>query len=113
MNTRGDSSGSVTCAPLRAQYQPTKSGCVIPNDYVLPINNNASNDIFKITSTGSAVQGSCGARQAQEASTLPNWNTSCTNGGDVCTDANGIQFTNQGPNSCRGEIGLMDLLSAN
>jgi hypothetical protein len=113
MDTRGDLNGSATCSnPVRAQYQPTANGCVALNDYVLPINNNSSNDIFKVTSLGSAAQGSCAAGQVQEASTLPNWNSSCTNAGNICTDANGIQFTNQGPNSCRGEIGLMDLLSA-
>jgi hypothetical protein len=113
MNTRGDVTGSATCAhPLRAQYQPKANGCTALNDYVMPIGNNASSDIFKVTSVGGAVQGTCAAGQVQIAATLPSWNTSCTNAGEVCTDANGIEFTNQGPNTCRGDIGLMDVLSA-
>ena len=110
MNTRGDHFSTVspaTCAnPLRGQYAPSSGGCVTVGDYVLPVGNNGAQNIFRAVSGGS--QGTCASGQVQEAATLPNWDSSCSHS---CTD-NGIVWQNQGPNSCRGDIGLMDVTSA-
>ena len=112
MNTRGDSSvSSTTCQnPVRGQYSPSSGGCVSLNDYVFPVTNNSNSSIFKITSTGSATQGSCGAGQVTEG-TVPAW-SGCQTGASTCTDSAGIVFTNEQSNSCRPDVGLMDLLSA-
>ena len=114
MNTRGDGPGaSTTCAnPLRGQYAPSSGQCVSLNDYVFPPSNtnNTNQSVYKITSLGSAVQGSCAVGQVTEG-TVPAW-TGCQAGASTCTDSFGIVFTNENPNSCRPDIGLMDLLSA-
>jgi len=112
MNTRGDSgASSTTCQnPLRGQYVPSSGGCVALNDYVFPPTNNANQSIYEITSTGSAVQGSCATGQVTEG-TIPAW-SGCQAGGTTCTDSAGVVFTSQDRNSCRPDIGLMDLTAA-
>jgi hypothetical protein len=113
MNTRGDRlSGSATCAnPIRGQYQPPKNGCVTLNDFVMPVTGNTNLSVYQITSVGSAVQGTCAIGQVQTSATAPTWGT-CQILNSTCTDSKGIVYTNKGPNSCRGDIGLMDVSSA-
>jgi hypothetical protein len=111
MDTRGDhGTGSVSCAnPLRASYQPSAGGCVALNDFVMSVTGNANGSIYKITATGSATQGSCAAGQVVEAA-VPAW-SACQGLGSTCTDGS-VVFTNQGPNSCRGDIAVMAVTSA-
>jgi hypothetical protein len=105
MGTRGSTAASSTaCNNLRGQYQPTKSGTVTYRDYAYPITNNNKRDIFRATSCGANTTGAT----CTEAATLPNWDTACTT---TCTDG-GVTWTNQGSNNCRGDIVIMDVLSA-
>ena len=129
MNTRGDSgTGSPTCIrPLRGQYQPSANQLVTYLDSMFPIGHNASLDIFQVVGfysgtfpSGSYELGGTG----NEGATIPNWDTSCSTAGDYCTtdgtnnpatghpvDGN-VLWKNLGRNSCRGDIGLMDVTSA-
>ena len=129
MNTRGDFvTGSATCvSPLRAQYQPGANQLVTYLDSILPIGHNASINIFQAVGlysgtfpSGSYVLSGTG----NEGATIPIWDTSCSTAGSYCTtdgtnnpatghplDGN-VLWQNLGRNSCRGDIGLMDVTSA-
>ncbi len=129
MGSRGDQiTGSATCvSPLRAQYQTGTLQLITYLDSVLPINHNASLDIFQAVGFysgtfpgGSYVLSGTGT----EGATLPNWDTSCSTAGSYCTtdgtnnpatghplDGN-VLWKNLSPNSCRGDIALMDVTSA-
>src|ERR1019366_9337306 len=96
---------SATCVnALISQYPATNGQEVTLNDLVLPISGNQNQSIYKITNTGSlGVEGP-----------QPDWGTcqSYQSPDNVCTDSNGVQFTNQGQNACRSDVGLVDVTSA-
>jgi len=96
--------------PLRGSYTPAKNGCVALNDYVMPITS-SNGSVYQITSLGSATHGTCGSNYQEASTALPTWST-CSSTGSTCTDSVGIVFTNEGVNSCRGDLVLLDLLSA-
>lgn len=122
MNTRGDhGTGSATClSPLRGQYPPAVSEPVTYLDYILPVTSNGPQNIYQAVGfwNGSTyISSGSGA----EGSSIPNWNSGCPNAGNYCTtdgttataplDGN-VLWKNLGPNSCRGDVGLMDVTSA-
>jgi hypothetical protein len=108
-STRGDdNTNATTCVnPVVAMYAPSTGGCVALNDYVKPTSGNAGGYIYKITSLGSAVQGSCASLYTE--GTMPTWNQSV---GTDSTDTVGIVFHNAGINSCRSDIAVMDVTRA-
>ena len=119
MNTRGDkATGSVTCEhPLRGQYLPAPSQTVTYQDSMMPVTHNGSLDIYQ--AVGCPNNG--GTTTCTEASTVPNWDTVCPSPGDYCTSDktvtgtiadNNVLWLNLGPNTCRGDIVVMDVLSA-
>jgi hypothetical protein len=106
MGSRGDAnSGATTCAhKLRGMYQPTASQTVTYLDTLLPIGNNAALNVFQVTGCGANTPGAT----CTLASTLPAWGSACTT---TCTSG-GATITNLGPNTCRGDVAVMDVLSA-
>lgn len=122
MNTRGDrGTGSATCvSPLRGQYPPEVNQPVTYLDYMLSVGNNGPQNIYQAVGfwNGSTyIYSGSGA----EGSTIPSWTSGCPNVGNYCTldgttataplDGT-VLWKNVGPNSCRGDIGLMDVTSA-
>ena len=124
MTTRGDRvTGSATCvSPLRGQYSSSPGQAVTYHDQMLPVTNNKLQTIYQAAgfwngATSTYTFSGSGA----EGSSIPNWNTSCPNAGNYCTvdgttataplDGN-VLWLNLGANSCRGDIGLMDVTSA-
>ena len=117
MNTRGDhGTGSATCvSPLRAQYQPASSQAVTYLDSMIPLSNNTIYQAVGCPNNGGTT--TC----TEKSGTLPSWATACGTLGDYCTSDKTITGTpldgtviwqNKGQNSCRSEIGLMDVTSA-
>jgi hypothetical protein len=117
MNTRGDhGTGSATCAsPLRAQYQPASSQAVTYLDSMIPLSNNTIYQAVGCPNNGGTT--TC----TEKSDSLPNWGTACGALNDYCTSDKTITGTpldgtviwqNKGQNSCRSEIGLMDVTSA-
>jgi NADH:ubiquinone oxidoreductase subunit len=105
MGVRGSKAAANTkCNNLRGQYQPAANGTVIYQDYVYPITNNSGANIFQATNCGSNTTGAT----CTEGASLPNWDSACST---TCTDG-GVIWTNEGPNTCRGDIVIMDALSA-
>ena len=105
MGTRGsDGVANTACNNLRAQYQPSKGGTVTYLDYVYPIGHNTKNDIFRATGCGSNTPGAT----CTEGATPPNWDSACSS---TCTDG-GVTWTNEGQNTCRGDIVILDALGA-
>lgn len=99
MGTRGSrTTGGAACNNLRGDYGPTKNRSVLLGDKVYPVTNNANASIFQAQGNGT------------EGSTLPNWNT-CSNVNDLCVDGT-VTWKNVGINDCRGDIVIIDLLSA-
>jgi len=106
MGTRGDISGATTCVNnKRGQYQPVDSQVIALNDYVFPVGSNPNKSIYQVTALGAGCVGTCGERG------IPDW-TTCQTLNSTCSDGNNNVFTNRGPNSCRGDIVLVDLLTA-
>ncbi len=105
MGTRGsDGVANTACNNLRAQYQPSKGGTVTYLDYVYPIGHNTKNNIFRATGCGSNTPGAT----CTEGATPPNWDSACSS---TCTDG-GVTWTNEGQNTCRGDIVILDALGA-
>jgi hypothetical protein len=102
MGRRGSLAGSSTCNGLRADIQQTKNQPVTAGQNGYPLGNNSGNSIFVALDTGN------------EGSTLPNWQATCPNVGNICTEPGGdhVRWQNLGANDCRGDIVLIDLLSA-
>lgn len=123
MNTRGDKTGAATCvSPLRGQYAPSPNQPVTYLDSMLPVTHNSGGDIYQAagfwnSSTSTYTYSGSGA----EGPSIPNWDSGCPNVGNYCTtdgttaaaplDGN-VLWKNLGPNSCRADIGLMDVTSA-
>ena len=122
MNSRGDRlTGASTCvSPSRAQYPPRGNQTVSYLDNMQPEGNNNGIDIYQAQGFWNGSSYVLSGTGTQGASIL-NWNTSCPNPGDYCTvdksnttaplDGN-VLWKNVGPNSCRGDIALMDVTSA-
>ena len=89
-----------SCNNLRAYFSPAASNGFSANDTILPVSNDVGGDIYQAQNSGTT------------GSTTPNWNTSCPNYGDTCTADGTVNWKNIGPNTCRGDIIMMDLLSA-
>jgi hypothetical protein len=89
-----------SCNNLRAYFVPAASTYFNSGDTILPINTsgNAQGAIFQAQNSGTSGP-------------VPNWTASCPNYGDTCSDTV-ITWKNIGPNTCRGDIVIMDLLSA-
>ena len=122
MNSRGDRlTGASTCvSPSRAQYPPRGNQTVSYLDNMQPEGNNNGIDIYQAQGFWNGSSYVLSGTGTQGANIL-NWNTSCPNPGDYCTvdksnttaplDGN-VLWKNVGPNSCRGDIALMDVTSA-
>ena len=105
MGVRGsNASANTACNNLRGQYQPAPNGPVTFQDYVYPITENSGANIFRATGCGNNTTGAT----CTEGAPLPNWDTACS---ATCTDG-GVTWTNEGPNTCRGDVVIMDALSA-
>jgi hypothetical protein len=89
----------ASCNQLRAMYSPATNTAFSLSDTVLPTNSNADYDLFKATQAGTT------------GGTLPTWSSSCGSYGQTCTDG-GVIWTNIGPNDCRFDVMIVDLLSA-
>lgn len=89
----------ASCNQLRAMYSPATSAAFSLNDMVFPTTKNNAGNIFKATQEGTT------------GSALPNWDGSCSSYGQTCADG-GVIWTNIGPNDCRWDVMLVDLLSA-
>ena len=107
MGVRGSNSKPNTaCNNLRGQDHPLAGGTVTYQESVYPVTNNAGN-IFSATSCGANTSGAT----CTEGATLPDWNTACGTLNSTCTDGS-VTWTNEGPNNCRGDIVILDTLSA-
>lgn len=89
-----------SCNNLRAFFAPGKSTHFNSGDTVIPVTNNTGYDIYEALTTGTT------------GASVPNWNTGCPNYGDQCNGDGGVNWKNDGPNTCRIDIVLIDLLSA-
>ena len=108
MGVRGSNAAANTaCNNLRGQYQPAPSGTVTYQDYVYPITENSDNNIFQATGCGTDTTGAT----CTEGKSLPNWDSACGTLNSTCTDG-GVTWTNKGPNTCRGDVVILDALSA-
>jgi hypothetical protein len=101
----------ASCNQLRAMYDPTASKAFSVGDTVYPSSNNVVANLYQATQAGTSY------------STLPSWTALAPNWGDtLCDDAahelnqacpaGVIQWTNVGPNDCRFDVVIVDLLSA-
>jgi hypothetical protein len=100
----------ASCNQLRAFYAPQTLTTFSLGDTIFPLNSNSGTNLFKATQAGTTY------------SSLPNWNLAPNWGNTICDDvghavnqscsAGIVQWTNIGPNDCRGDIMLVDLLSA-
>jgi hypothetical protein len=117
MNSRGDKvTGATACAnKLRGMYQPSGGKTVTYLDTIYP--GTTTDNVYQAV----GCPGNGGTTTCTEASSPPNWNTACPNAGDYCTSDktatgtisdNNVLWLNLGPNTCRGEIVVMDVLSA-
>lgn len=96
MGTRGsNASAGAACNDLRGDTKWAATTSFSSGTRVYPVTNNTAADIFN--SSG----GTSGSSQ-------PNWGASCAS---TCTDGS-ITWTNLGANNCRGDLIVMDLLSA-
>jgi hypothetical protein len=101
MGTRGSNvSANTACNNLRGQYRPSADGVVTYQDFAFPTTNNANSNILQATGCGADTPGAT----CTEGSTQPNWDSACTTN---CTDGS-VTWTNVGPNTCRGDIVIMD-----
>lgn len=116
MNTRGDRiSGHTTCdTPLRAQYDPGGSPrTVTVGDNVQPLGNNNNRSIYQVT--GCSVDGGLTwtGTSCNYTSPIPVWcqTTGCLTY-DPSTGTKVVRFQSLGPNTCRGDVLLMDPISS-
>jgi hypothetical protein len=106
MGTRGSTTtGGATCNKLRADIAPVANQAVTTGQRAYPVTQNANNSIFEAQGNGN------------QGATLPNWGAAVLSGGcpnvnDICTESTGLQWKNLGINDCRGDILVIDLLSA-
>jgi hypothetical protein len=90
----------ASCDQLRAGFSPSASTAFSGGSAVYPVSNNPNNDVY-LTAAG----GTTGA-------TVPNWQVFCPSYGN-CPSLDGtVQWTNEGPNDCRSDAMLIDLMSA-
>lgn len=89
-----------SCNNLRAFSQPSASTAFATNDTILLISGTSIGNIYQAQSPGGTTGG-----------TVPNWGATCPNYGDTCSDGT-VTWLNKGPNTCRGDLLLFDLLSA-
>lgn len=102
MNSRGDRlTGNSTCEhKLRGMYPPVANMTVHYLDTMLV--SGSRDAVYQVTTCGTSTPGaSC------QMGALPNW-SNCT---ATCTSG-GATLTNLGPNTCRGDIVVIDTLSA-
>jgi hypothetical protein len=90
----------ASCNQSRASFHPSTSTVFAAGSSVYPVTNNTAHSIY-YTSAGGTTGG-----------TPPNWNTFCPAFGTCPTLDGTVQWVNQGENDCRGDILLVDLLSA-
>lgn len=88
-----------TCNNLRALFSPAANTRFNIGDKILPVNSNTGSDIYEALTTGTT------------GATIPNWNTLAPSYGNTVMDG-GVNWRNDGPNTCRGDIVFLDLLSA-
>lgn len=90
-----------SCNNLRAYFAPAASTHFNTGDTIMPVTNNTGGEIYQAQSPGGTT-----------GPTIPNWNAACPNYGDACAIDGTVNWKNVGPNTCRGDIVMMDLLSA-
>lgn len=117
MNTRGDKiTGATTCAhPLRAQYFPSAPQTVTVNDTVLPISNNSNQSIYQVTGISTDGGITWTGTTGTYAAPIPAWNSCQTVGCLTYAPSTGpkvVRFQSLGPNTCRGDVFLMDVTSS-
>lgn len=120
MNTRGDAKvvNRVCQHPLRGQYQPTAGTTTLAvGDTFFPIGGNTVGAIFQVIAcNGSTTVGATCAY----VNPIPNFNNFPTSASAPFCDpstlsppcAGGAEIQSLGPNSCRGDVILIDVLSA-
>ncbi len=90
----------ASCNQLRAGFAPASSTVFAAGSSIYPVTNNTANNIY-YTSAGGTTGPS-----------VPNWNTFCLAFGACSTLDGTVQWYNKGANDCRGDVILVDLLSA-
>jgi hypothetical protein len=105
MGTRGSNAvANAACNNLRGQYLPTPGNTVTYMDLAFPVTANGNENVFQATGCGTNTAGAT----CTEGATLPKWDSQCST---TCTDG-GVTWTNIGPNSCRGDLVILDTLGA-
>jgi len=102
MGTRGSmASPGATCGAgnIRGDYAWSPSTAFSKGDRIYPDTSNAEDNILEATQAGTT------------AGSSPNWHAACPAVGMTCKDGTVI-WTNIGPNACRGDIVIVDLISA-
>jgi hypothetical protein len=113
MGYRGDTSAASTACinNLRGMFKPSASTAFAGDDTlgagngntILPVTNNPNADIYRAIVGGTT------------ASSVPNWSAFCPSVGTCLTQGGldgSVTWFNAGPNSCRGDDMILDLLSA-
>jgi hypothetical protein len=99
-------------------YPPSGGKTVTYLDTIFPLG--GTNDGKKIFQAA-GCPGNGGTTTCTEASNQPNWDSVCPNAGDYCTSDktatgtildNNVLWLNLGPNTCRSDVAVMDVLSA-
>jgi hypothetical protein len=90
----------ASCNQLRASFAPAAGTVFAAGTSIYPVTNNTANNIY-YTSAGGTT-----------GSSVPNWNTFCPAFGACPTQDGTVQWYNKGANDCRGDVILVDLLSA-
>jgi hypothetical protein len=104
--------GASQCNQLRAGSKATADTAFNIGDRVMPTNNNGNFHIYTAVGTGT---GGTGTPAGITGHLVPNWDSTCgsTYIGQNCPSLDGtVQWFNEGANDCRGDIMLVDLLSA-
>jgi hypothetical protein len=91
----------LPCNGLRGDYTANAGASIPLNATVFPIADNSNSNIFKAVSGAPSTEG-----------TVPNWGTVMPYYGNQFTDSNLIVWQNIGPNDCRADVVLVDLMSA-
>jgi hypothetical protein len=100
----------LPCNGLRGDQDVTVGALISgasPAMNVFPVDNNTASNIYQATSSSTLTM-----------TALPNWTSSCPYFGNTCADppvdgvSDGITWINLGPNDCRSDVVLIDLLSA-
>jgi hypothetical protein len=98
--TGNGNTGQLPCNGLRGDLNPLSGTIVQDGTTVFPVNSNVAANIYRASCSGTCTMTS-----------VPNWSSDCPKFTSTCADDD-ITWTNIGPNDCRADVVLVDLLSA-